>query len=200
MITSTSSLCFCTPGCLYRGWYVRFARTARPRDSGRFRDGCRKGDAKGFREEHVHQKALEVIVFLWSSNPTVLGTAETSSHSLNKQSTKNQKSRKLTIIRIHWEKKYGCNPKAFSFSFHKTKYSGLAPRLKLLSLKPSPRVITYFLLLCWLSDILDEISDVPMDFPNARYANTKRSECAKKKVTFQTKGCIQSILVSCVCD
>lgn len=63
MIALTSSLWFfLSPGCLHRGWHVRFARTARPRHSRRFRDGRRQGDAKGFREEHVHQKALEVIV------------------------------------------------------------------------------------------------------------------------------------------
>ncbi len=114
----------------------------------------------------------------FESNGPIL--EETSSHSLGKQSTKNQKQkfRKLTIIQIHW-KKYGCNPESF-FHFHFTRLniSGLTfetPK----AIKPIPRVITYFLLLYWLSDIFEERSDVPMDFPNARYANTKRSECAK---------------------
>lgn len=120
--------------------------------------------------------------FYFESNGLILD--ETSSHSLGKQSTKNQKQkfRKLTIIQIHW-KNMAVIPKAFFFHFHfiRLNISGLVPRLKLLKLSsPTHVVITYFLLiLYWLSDILDRRSDVPMDFPNARYANTKRSECAK---------------------
>lgn len=78
--------------------------------------------------------------FYFESNGPILD--ETSSHSLGKQSTKNQKQkfRKLTIIQIHW-KNMAVIPKAFfSFSFHKIEYFWTCSTFETPKpIKPSPR-------------------------------------------------------------
>lgn len=47
-------------GRLHRGRHVRPARASSSRDPGGLRDGRGKDYAKGLREEHVHQEALQI--------------------------------------------------------------------------------------------------------------------------------------------
>ena len=47
-------------GCLYRSWHVRTTWTKSSRHPGRFWNGSFKSDEKGFGQEYVFEKAVEV--------------------------------------------------------------------------------------------------------------------------------------------
>ena len=62
VLSSTKSFFYIFPGerRLHGGRHVRVARASRPRHAGGLRNGCGQDYAEGFREEHVHQEALQI--------------------------------------------------------------------------------------------------------------------------------------------